>query len=161
MRYEPNELINPRSAISDGVPVLRETLHWWLDMWKVSEVLRVWIQGKKGMWRTPVFSEVINTVLPSLRFDNIHEAKYKEIKSIAPAAQEQVRAWKEGHAAVREQGGSDACAMRIFRSSGIPSELVDGWAHRSITRDIAWGIPLPSTLIRTWRARRSTSGRIR
>src|SRR5690606_14063991 len=26
------------------------------------------------------------------------------------------------------------------------SELVDGWAHRSITRDVAWGIPVPSDI---------------
>jgi methionyl-tRNA synthetase len=48
MRYEPSELINPRSAISDGIPVLRETLHWWLDMWKVSEVPSRLDRGKKG-----------------------------------------------------------------------------------------------------------------
>ncbi len=33
-----------------------------------------------------------------------------------------------------------------LQKNGIPSELVDGWAHRSITRDVAWGIPLPADL---------------
>ena len=83
-RYQPDELIQPRSAISDGVPILKETLHWWLDMWKVSETLRIWIQSKEDKWRTPVFGEVINTVLPSLRFDKVHESKYKEIKDALP-----------------------------------------------------------------------------
>jgi len=145
MRYEPNELISPRSAISDSVPVLRETLHWWLDMWKVSEVLRVWIQGKKGVWRTPVFSEVINTVLPSLRFDNVHEEKYKEIKSSLPQHKSKYALGKK--VMLQFENKEDLTrAHADLQNIGIPSELVDGWAHRSITRDIAWGIPLPIDL---------------
>jgi methionyl-tRNA synthetase len=33
-----------------------------------------------------------------------------------------------------------------LQKAGIPNEFVDGWAHRSITRDVAWGIPLPTDL---------------
>src|SRR5262245_8086022 len=145
MRYEPSELINPRSAISDGIPVLRETLHWWLDMWKVSEVLRVWIAGKKGKWRTPVFSEVINTVLPSLRFDNVHEEKYKEIKSALPQHKSKYALGKK--IMLQFENKEDLTrANTDLQRAGIPNELVDGWAHRSITRDVAWGIPLPTDL---------------
>jgi methionyl-tRNA synthetase len=31
-------------------------------------------------------------------------------------------------------------------AAGIPSSWVDDWAHRSITRDVAWGLPLPDDL---------------
>jgi methionyl-tRNA synthetase len=144
-RYEPGELINPRSAISDGIPVLRETLHWWLDMWKVSEVLRVWIEGKKGKWRTPVFSEVINTVLPSLRFDNIHEDKYKELKSSLPQHKSKYALGKKVMLQFENKDDLNQ-AHADLQKNGIPSELVDGWAHRSITRDVAWGIPVPADL---------------
>ena len=51
-------------------PVLRETVHWWLDMWKVSDTLAEWLRSKEGKWRTPVYNEVINTVLPSLLAPN-------------------------------------------------------------------------------------------
>ena len=145
MRYEPTELINPRSAISDGTPVLKETLHWWLDMWKVSEVLRVWIQGKKNVWRTTVFSEVINTVLPSLRFDNIHEEKYKGIKATLPVHKSKYALGKK--VMLQFENKEDLSRGHAdLQQKGIPSELVDGWAHRSITRDISWGIPLPADL---------------
>ena len=145
MRYEPNELIDPRSAISDGVPILKETLHWWLDMWKVSEVLRVWIQGKKGTWRTPVFSEVINTVLPSLRFDKVHEEKYKEIKATLPAHKSKYALGKK--VMLQFENKEDLTRGHAdLQQNGIPSELADSWAHRSITRDVAWGIPLPADL---------------
>ena len=130
MRYEPNELINPRSAISDGVPVLRETLHWWLDMWKVSEVLRVWIQGKKGMWRTPVFSEVINTVLPSLRFDNIHEEKYKEIKSSLPQHKSKYALGKK--VMLQFENKEDLNACPCGSSKHRHSQRVGGWLGPSL-----------------------------
>ena len=161
MRYEPNELINPRSAISDGVPVLRETLHWWLDMWKVSEVLRVWIQGKKGMWRTPVFSEVINTVLPSLRFDNIHEEKYKEIKSSLPQHKSKYALGKK--VMLQFENKEDLIACPCGSSKHRHSQRA-WWMAGPIARSraISPGVfRCPSTLIRTWPARRSTCGRIR
>lgn len=142
MRYEPSELINPRSAVSDGIPVLKETLHWWLDMWKVSETLRVWIQGKEDVWRKPVYNEVINTVLPSLRFDKTHEEKYKEIKSALPPHKSKYALGKKILLQFETkdnliQGHAD------LEKHAIPSEFADSWAHRSITRDVAWGIPLP------------------
>jgi methionyl-tRNA synthetase len=145
MRYEPSELIDPRSAISDGVPVLKETLHWWLDMWKVSEVLRVWIQGKKGVWRTPVYNEVINTVLPSLRFDKVHEDKYKEIKSALPTHKSKYALGRKVLLQFENKEDLNR-AHADLQQHAIPSELADSWAHRSITRDVTWGIPLPADL---------------
>ena len=50
MQYEPGKLIHPKSAISDAVPVMKETVHWWLDMWKVSDILAGWLKGKTE-WR--------------------------------------------------------------------------------------------------------------
>ena len=145
MHYEPSELINPRSAISDGLPFLKETLHWWLDMWKVSEVLRVWIQSKEKTWRTPVYSEVINTVLPGLRFDKVYEEAYKEIKGSLPTHKSKYALGKK----LLLQFASKEDLNRAYsdlQTAGIPSELADSWAHRSITRDVAWGIPLPEDL---------------
>ena len=31
--YDPTELQSPKSALSDATPELRDTKHWWLDMW--------------------------------------------------------------------------------------------------------------------------------
>jgi methionyl-tRNA synthetase len=145
LRYEASELINPRSAISDGAPVLRETVHWWLDMWKVSETLRVWIQGKEKIWRTPVYNEVIHTVLPSLRFDKVHEEKYKEIKASLPAHKSK---YALGRKILLQFDNKDNLTRGHdqLQAHGIPNEFADSWAHRSITRDVAWGIPMPVDL---------------
>lgn len=144
-QYDPTELINPRSAISDAVPVLKDTVHWWLDMWKVSEVLRQWIQSKEGKWRAPVFNEVIHTVLPSVRFDNVHEPKYKEIKAELPKHKSKYAAGKK--ILVQFDNKTDMNAgQEILKKNGIESSFVDGWAHRSISRDVSWGIPMPSDL---------------
>src|SRR5690606_1697615 len=34
-------------------------------------------------------------------------------------------------------------ARTALTAADIATELVDEWAYRSITRDIAWGVPLP------------------
>ena len=142
-KYDPTELIQPRSAISDAVPVLKDTLHAWLDMWKVSETLRTWIQGKEKKWRTPVFNEVIHTVLPSLTFDNIHESKYKEIKTTLPKHKSKYAAGKK--VLLQFENKADLLQARAeLEGHAISNALMDGWAHRSITRDVTWGIPMPA-----------------
>ena len=142
---DPTELIHPRSALSDAVPVLKETVHWWLDMWQVSEVLRTWIQSKEGTWRTSVFQEVVNTVLPSLRFDNTHEPTYKAGRASLPPHKSK---YAPGRQIQLQFETKDALitGRRVLEQMAIPSEFSDHWAHRSITRDVAWGIPVPADI---------------
>ena len=144
-KYDPHELQTPRSTLSDATPELRDTVHWWLDMWKVSEVLREWTQSREGKWRPTVYTEVINTVLPSLRFDNTHEPKYKELKESLPKHKSKYAAGKKIMIQCENKTDLHAIETRLH-SDGIPTELADGWAHRSITRDVSWGIPLPEDL---------------
>lgn len=144
-QYEPTALVNPRSALSDATPVLKDTAHWWLDMWKVSEVLRVWIQGKEGKWRMPVYNEVINTVLPSLSFANTFEPTYKEMKAELPPHKSKYAPGKK-IAVQFESKEAMAQGEEILRKHGIECAPVDSWAHRAITRDVSWGIPVPPEL---------------
>ncbi len=143
--YDPAQLMNPKSAVSDGVPILKDTVHWWLDLWKVSELLRVWVQGKEKKWRQAVFNEVINTVLPALSFDNIHEPKYKELKESLPKHKSKYAAGKKV-ACTFETKDDLMAGKALLLENGIPSELLNGWAHRSISRDVSWGIPMPADL---------------
>ena len=142
MHYDPTELVDPKSAMSDAVPVLRDTLHWWLDMWQVSEGLRVWIKSKEKKWRSSVFNEVMPTVTPSLSFDNVHEEKYKEIKATLPKHKSKYAAGKKV-ALSFENKVELVEGQKQLAAHGIASSLIDGWAHRSITRDVSWGIPVP------------------
>ena len=143
--YSPEELKDPRSAVSDGIPILKDTMHWWLDLWKVSEQLRVWIQSKEKKWRHGVYNEVINTVLPTLSFDNTHEAKYKELKETLPKHKSKYAAGKKV-ALTFENKAELTTGRDLLAKHEIPSEFVDGWAHRSISRDVSWGIPMPVDL---------------
>lgn len=143
--YDPSELINPKSSLSDATPELRDTVHWWLDLWKVSDELNTWIQTKKGKWRTPVYNEVHGTVQPAFQFDNTHEATYKEIKESLPKHKSRYAPGKK--VVVQFENLSDLkIGQKLFDEKTIPTTLLDGWAHRSITRDVTWGIPLPSDL---------------
>lgn len=51
------ELINPRSAISGAVPVLKETRHWFLPLDKYEPRLRQWILEDHKEWKSNVYGQ--------------------------------------------------------------------------------------------------------
>lgn len=54
----PLDLINPRSALSGNVPVLKETRHWYLPLDKAEPWLRGWIlEGHKDDWKPNVYGQ--------------------------------------------------------------------------------------------------------
>ncbi len=53
----PEELINPRSAISGATPVLKETKHWYLPLDQHEEWLREWILEEHKEWRPNVYGQ--------------------------------------------------------------------------------------------------------
>lgn len=141
-QHEPTELINPRSALSDATPVMRDTAHWWLDMWKVSDALRVWLQGKEKTWRRGVLSDCLDKVMPALHFANNHEAAYKALKATLPAHKGKYTAGKRVLLQFTDKAGLEQ-GRAALTAAGIETTIADEWAHRSISRDISWGIPLP------------------
>jgi methionyl-tRNA synthetase len=141
-QYEPADLLEPRSAISDAQPELRETVHWFLDMWKVAEVLRVWVQSKQKTWRTGVVSQVLDQVLPALRLPADAEDAYKPIKGTLPRHKQRYARGKQ--VVLQFENRADFTSAReLLAKHGIATEPVDEWAYRAITRDTQWGIPLP------------------
>jgi methionyl-tRNA synthetase len=141
-QHEPTDLINPRSVLTGETPQMRDTTHWWLNMSVVSEVMRGWIESKKKTWRPSVIADTLEKVLPSLRFDGEHEDRYKGFKASLPPHKSKYAPGKQlvlqfGNKADLERGRAALLA------EGIESVVADEWAHRSITRDIAWGIPVP------------------
>lgn len=53
----PLDLIDPKSAISGSVPVLRETKHWYLPLDRHETWLRQWILGDHPEWRPNVLGQ--------------------------------------------------------------------------------------------------------
>lgn len=144
-QYDPSELINPKSSLSDAAPVLKDTVHWYLDMWKVSDQLTEWIKSKQNKWRKGVFNEVFETVQPAFQFDNTHEPVFKEMRATLPKHKSRYAPGKK--VVVQFENKADLnTGIKQFEDKGIPTTLLDGWAHRSITRDVSWGIPLPVEL---------------
>ncbi len=55
----PLELINPKSALSGNVPVLKETKHWYLPLNDYEGWLTEWIlEGHKDDWKSNVYGQV-------------------------------------------------------------------------------------------------------
>ena len=143
-QHAPRELLSPRSAISDGIPELRDSAHLFLDMWRVSEVLKTWVESRSDIWRQIVTQQVLETLRPSLRFARAHEDSYKALAGL-PAHK---RKYAPGGQIVLlfESKPDLAAGKAVLGDAGIPVEIVDEWAKRSITRDTPWGVPIPADL---------------
>jgi methionyl-tRNA synthetase len=53
----PTDLINPKSAISGSVPVMRETRHWYLPLDQHEAWLRQWILENHKEWKPNVYGQ--------------------------------------------------------------------------------------------------------
>lgn len=144
-QYDPSQLINPKSSLSDATPELRDTAHLWLDMWKVGDQLTEWIKGKQNKWRKGVFNEVFETVQPALQFDNTHEPAFKELRPTLPKHKSRYAPGKKVVVQFENKADYDA-GSKILSDAGITTQPMNGWAHRSITRDVTWGIPVPAEI---------------
>jgi methionyl-tRNA synthetase len=55
----PTELIEPKSALSGNVPVLKETKHWYLPLNEYEGWIKEWIlDGHKDDWKSNVYGQV-------------------------------------------------------------------------------------------------------
>lgn len=52
-----NDLINPKSTLSDSVPVLRETKHWFLPLNDYEPFMREWILESHKEWKPNVYGQ--------------------------------------------------------------------------------------------------------
>lgn len=54
----PNELINPKSALSGNTPILKETTNWYLPLdQQQHDFLEEWVKSKKGIWKNSVWGQ--------------------------------------------------------------------------------------------------------
>ncbi len=54
----PDDLINPKSALSGAIPVKKETKHWYLPLDKYQKWLHEWIiEGHKDDWKPNVYGQ--------------------------------------------------------------------------------------------------------
>lgn len=142
-QHDPTELIEPRSAVSDAIPELRDTVHWYLDMWQVAETLRVWIEGKQKEWRSSVAGPMLDVVRPALRLALGSEEAFKEVKASLPKHKQRFARGKQIVLQLENRADFDRARV-VLSDAGIAAEPVDEWAYRAISRDTEWGIPLPA-----------------
>lgn len=54
---EPADLLNPRSALSNATPVLKETTHWYLPLNDYESWLKEWILKQHKEWKPNVYGQ--------------------------------------------------------------------------------------------------------
>ena len=136
------ELLSPKSSLGEGVPELRETEHWYLNMWKVIEPLREWILGKQKTWHKNILKEVLGNVSPGLIFSKAFEEKYKKLKKTLPKHTSRYISGKRILLACSSMADLIE-TQKIFNKEDIENTFNDSWAYRPISRDVSWGIPIP------------------
>ena len=141
-KYDASDLLNPQSAVSDATPELRDSAHLWLDMWQVSHLMKEWVETKGKKWRPVVLQQVLDDLKPSLKFSQTREDEYRTIAAELPKHKKKYARDKEMMLQFSSKADL-AIAGDALARIGIESAIVDGWAHRSISRDIPWGIPIP------------------
>ncbi|WP_299712366.1 methionine--tRNA ligase [uncultured Tenacibaculum sp.] len=66
--HNATDLINPKSAITGNVPVLKQTKHWFLPLDKHEPFLHEWIlEGHKNDWKANVLGQVKSWIDDGLR----------------------------------------------------------------------------------------------
>lgn len=144
-QFEPFELITPTSSLSGATPFLKDTAHFWLNMWSQVDKLKTWIASKQKEWRKGVFNEVYETVKPSFQIDKDSENILNSLKETLPSFKSRYAAGKK-IVVVFENKSDFTLAKDMLENLGVTCFPLDGWAHRSITRDVSWGIPVPEEL---------------
>lgn len=144
-QYESSQLQNPKSSVSSSTPVLKETDHWYLDMWSATNELKEWLDSKKRTWRKNVLSEVTSTIMPTVTFSNKSEPQYKELKDSLPPHKSRYAPGRKVAVSFESLEGLET-GKKALEGAGVDCLVEDGWAHRSITRDVAWGIPVPEDI---------------
>ncbi len=53
----PDELIHPKSTLSDSVPIRKPTKHWFLKLNEYEPWLREWLLGEKTYWKSNAYGQ--------------------------------------------------------------------------------------------------------
>ncbi|MCS7223720.1 MAG: methionine--tRNA ligase [Armatimonadetes bacterium] len=64
---EPTQLINPRSLVDGSVPVVRKTLHYFLDLPAFQDRLKEFVRSRESVWRTNVYRFTLNYIEQGLQ----------------------------------------------------------------------------------------------
>jgi methionyl-tRNA synthetase len=140
-QHKPHELKDPKSVVTGATPEMRDTMHWWLDMGAASETMRTWLLTKAKTWRPAVLAHVMDDLMHSVRFARELEDAYKAMKALLPNHKQKYTAGKQ--VLLQFENKADrALGEKALAAAAIPNEHADEWAQRSISREIAWGIPI-------------------
>ena len=63
----PTDLIHPRSTLTNSLPVLKKTKHWFLKLDEQQEGITKWLESKKEIWKNHVYGQCKSWLNDGLR----------------------------------------------------------------------------------------------
>ena len=154
-QYSPEELVDPVSSLSGRMPILRETRHLWLDMYPLAPVImrHLATMGRKT-YQKSVLAELLSDIAPGLSFCKhssqqlVDQRHYMQYQGLLSQLGKHKQRFGAHHKVSLEFCSYDdlAHAETLFRTAEIPYELNHSWSQRSMSRDVSWGLRLPTGL---------------
>ena len=93
-QYMPQELVNPRSTLSNTVPDLKESANWYLKLPELSESLKAWVDiAAKATGSRRFVNSIIHEFLepPVVHIVKKHEDMLRDIQATLPPHEEEQR----------------------------------------------------------------------
>lgn len=168
-QYEPKELIDPRSVLTDKKPQMRDGTNWYVKLPEFKTVLRSWVEGLKvsDKWRPFVVStmleqfeppiihvtrdqlETLDSIADQLPSHSRREGRAKSVQLVFDRLQdmEEARA-KLGEHSIRYRTGKTLVPFRLTGDLewGLPAPEVDGLSGLTfwVWPESLW-VPIPFT----------------
>lgn len=145
-QYMPQELVNPKSTLSDTVPDLRETANWYFKLPQLSESLKTWVdKASKAPGSRRFVNSIINEFLepPVVHVVKKHEETLRSIQAELPAHEEETRQ-KSSITLSFDTLDARAKANAQLSAHGIQYRNGKTLVPFRLSGNCPWGVPVPS-----------------
>ncbi len=145
-QYMPQELVNPRSTLSDTVPDLKESSNWYLKLPELSESLKEWVEiAAKAPGSRRFVNSIIHEFLepPVVHVVKKHEDILRNIQATLPPHEEENRQ-KSSITLCFKTLNDRAEANTRLSANGIQFRNGKTLVPFRLSGNCSWGVPVPS-----------------
>ena len=145
-QYMPQELVGPKSTLSDSVPDLRETANWYFKLPDLKDALKTWVEKAA---KAPGSRRFVNSIIheflepPVVHVVKKHEEALRDIQSRLPQHEEEHRQ-KNSITLCFDTLDGRATANALLSTHGIQYRNGKTLVPFRLSGNCPWGVPVPS-----------------